>query len=54
MVFLNDWCNNIQIFFKIINELGPDLQLIFEELTTNINFLNINIKLINDKLHFDV
>ena len=35
---------SIQDFFKIMNELDPDLQFIFEELTTNINFLNINIK----------
>ena len=36
-----------------MNELDPDLQFIFEELTKNINFLDINLK-INNKLHFDV
>ena len=37
-----------------MNELNPDLQFIFEELTKNINFLDINLKIINNKLHFDV
>ena len=37
-----------------MNELDPDLQFIFEELTKNIDFLNINLKIINNKLHFDV
>ena len=45
--------NNIQDFYEVMNELDPDLQFIFEELTTNINFLNINLKLINNKRHFD-
>ena len=29
--------------------LDPDLQLIFEELTTNKYFLDINLKIINNK-----
>ena len=37
-----------------MNELDPDLQFIFEELTKNINFLDINLKIINNGLHFDV
>ena len=37
-----------------MNELDPDLQFIFEEITKNINFLDINLKKINNKLHFDV
>ena len=37
-----------------MNELDPDLQFIFEELTKSINFLHINLKIINNKLHFDV
>ena len=38
-----------------MNELDPDLiQFIFEELTKNINFLNINLKIINNKSHSDV
>ena len=45
---------NIQDFYKIMNELDSDLQFTFEELNKNINFLDINLKIINDKLHFDV
>ena len=37
-----------------MNELDPDLQFIFEELTKNINFLDINLKIINNKFHFNV
>ena len=37
-----------------MNELDPDIQFIFKELTKNINFLDINLKIINNKLHFDV
>ena len=38
---------NIQDFYKIMNELDSDLQFIFEELTKNISFLDINLKIIN-------
>ena len=47
--FLDDifhtWLINfdIETFYKLINELDPDLKFIFEKLTTNINFLDINI-----------
>ena len=44
----------IQDFCKIINEFDPDLEIIFKELTTNTNFLYINLKIIYNKLHFDV
>ena len=37
-----------------MNELDPDLKFIFQELTTKINFLEINLKIVNNKLHFDV
>ena len=37
-----------------MNELDPDIQFIFKELTKNINFLDINLNIINNKLHFDV
>ena len=30
-----------------MNELDPDLQFILEELTKNINFLSINLKIID-------
>ena len=36
-----------------MNELDADLQFIFEEITKKISFLDINLKIINNKLHFD-
>ena len=44
---------NTQDLYRIINELDSDFRFIFEELKTNINFLNINLAIIN-KLHFDI
>ena len=47
--FLDDifhtWLINFDIepFYKLINELDPDLKFVFEKLTTDINFLDINI-----------
>ena len=43
---------NIQDFYKITNELDPDLQIIFEDVTIGINFLDINLKIINYILMF--
>ena len=37
-----------------MNELDPDLQFISAKLTKNIQFLDINLKIINNKLHFEV
>ena len=39
---------------KSINELDSDLKFIFEKLTTDINFLDINIKIVDNQLHFDI
>ena len=44
----------IQDFYKSVNELDPDFQFTFEELTTNINFLGISLKITNSILYFDV
>ena len=58
--FLDDifypWLINFDIesFYKLINELDPDLKFIFEKLATDINFLNINIKIVDNQLHFDI
>ena len=58
--FLDDifhtWLINFDIkpFYKLINELDPDLKFIFEKLTTDINFLDINIKTFGNQLHFDI
>ena len=45
---------DIEPFWKLINELGPDLKFIFEKLTTDISFLDINIRIIDNQLHFDI
>ena len=34
---------DIETFYKLINELDPDLKSIFKKLTTGVNFLDINI-----------
>ena len=58
--FLDDifhtWLINFDIepFYKLINELDPDLKFIFEKLTTDINFLDINIKIVDNQLYFDI
>ena len=44
---------NNQDFYKIMNERDLDLQFIFNYLTADINFLDINLKT-NNKLHFYV
>ena len=55
--FLDDifhtWLINFDIkpFYKLINELDPDLKFIFEKLAININFLDINIKIVDNQLH---
>ena len=56
MMFLNGSyiLFNIQDLYEIVNELDPDLQFIFEEINTNINFLERNLRIINNKLRFDV
>ena len=58
--FLDDifhtWLINfdIELFYKLINELDPDLTFIFEKLTTDVDFLGINIKIVGNQLHFDI
>ena len=58
--FLDDifhtWLINFDIepFYKLINELDPDFKFIFEKVTTDINFLDINIKIVDNQLHFDI
>ena len=41
-------------FYKLINELDQDLKFIFEKLTTDTKFLDINIKIVHNQLHFDI
>ena len=53
--FINSWHSLIfRISIKLWTNLIQIYNLCFEELTTNINFIDINLKLINEKVHFDV
>ena len=58
--FLDDishtWLINFDIepFYKLINELDPDLKFIFETLTTDKNFLDTNIKTVDNQLYFNI
>ena len=58
--FLDDvfhtWLINFDIepFHKLINELDPDLKFIFEKLTADIDFLDINIEIVDNQLHFNI
>ena len=57
--FLDDICQtwlinfDIEPFYKLINKFDPDLKFIFEKFTTDINFLDIKIKILDNQLHFD-
>ena len=50
------WLINFDIepFYRLTNELDPDLKFIFEKLTTNINFLVKNIRIVYNQLHFGI
>ena len=58
--FLEDifhtWLINFDIepLYKLINELDPDLKFTLEKFTIDINFLDINIKIVDNQLNFDV
>ena len=43
---------NIPDFYQITNEFDPGVQFIFEEITTNIKFLDICLKKINSAVHY--
>ena len=53
---LHTWLINFDIepFYKLINELDPDLKITSEKLTADINFLDINIKIVDNQLYFDI
>ena len=55
-VIFHTWLINFDIepFYKLINQLDPDLKFIFEKLTPDINFLNTNINITDNQLHFDI
>ena len=45
---------DIQPFYELINGLDPDIKFIFEEPSTSLIFLDINIEVINGNLQFDI
>ena len=58
--FLDDvfhkWFDNFDIepFYSMINNLDPDLKLIFENPSKSLNFLDINIRVVENNLVFDI
>ena len=54
-VFLK-WLNNFDIepFYSMINNLNPDLKFIFENPSKSLNFLHINIRIVENNLLFDI
>ena len=58
--FLDDvvhkWLDNFDIepFHSMINNLDPDLKFIFENPSKSLNFLDINIRIVENNLVFDI
>ena len=58
--FLDDifhkWLENFDIkqFYDLINSLDEDLKFIFENPSRTLNFLDIQLKIVNDALVFDI
>ena len=58
--FLDDlnykWKQNIDItpLWKLINELHPDIQFIFENLSSEVNFLDVKCTIDNNQIMFDI
>ena len=58
--FLDDlnykWKQNIDItpLWKLINELHPDIQFIFENLSSKVNFLDVKCTIDNNQIMFDI
>ena len=58
--FLDDvfhkWFDNFDIepFYSMINNLDPNLKLIFENPSTSLNFLDINIQIVENSLVFNI
>ena len=58
--FLDDafhkWLNNFDIepFYSMVNNLNPDLKFIFENPSKSLNFLHINIRIVENNLVFDI
>ena len=58
--FLGDvfhkWLDNfdVELFYSIINNLDPDLKFVFENSSKSLNFLDINIQIVENNLVFDI
>ena len=50
------WKQNIDItpLWKLINELHPDIQFIFENLSSKVNFLDVKCTIDNNQIMFDI
>ena len=50
------WFDNFDIepFYSLVNNLDPDLKLIFENPSKSLNFLDINIRVVENNLVFDI
>ena len=50
------WLDNFDIepFYRIINDLDPDLKIIFENPYKSLNFLDINIRIVENNLVFHI
>ena len=50
------WLDNsdIESFYSMINNLDPDLKFIFENPSKSLNFLDINITVVENNLAFDI
>ena len=51
-----EWLDNFDIepFYSMINNLDPDLKFIFENPSKSLTFLDINIRIVENNLVFDI
>ena len=45
---------NIEKLWELFNSIDPNIKFIFENLSTNVNFLDVQCSIVNDKMTFDV
>ena len=50
------WLENfdIQIFCNILNDLDPDIKFVLEQISLNVHYLDVNIKVENECLLLDI
>ena len=56
MTFFHKWLENFDIkkFYDLINSLDEDLKFIFENSNRTLNFLDIQLKIVNNTSVFDI